>query len=84
MCTFLVLPHYIKLYTQNGGEFMINIKSNITISVPGNTTPEEIKIIRQEFNKSELSQEYKLNIIVSGCADPVENFGTFLASWIKK
>ena len=60
------------------------MKGNITISVPNNTTQEEIKKIRQEFNESELSKEYRLNLIVSGCAEPIENLGAFLASYIKK
>lgn len=59
-------------------------KGNITISVPSGTTAEEIKNIRQEFNENELSKEYRLNIIVSGCAEPIENFGVFLASYVKK
>lgn len=60
---------------------MINKKDSITIFVPNDT---DIKSIRQEFQASELSKEYKLNIIVSGCAEPISNFGYFLASWIKK
>ena len=63
---------------------MTNKKGNITISVPNDITAEEIKHIRQEFNKSELSKEYRLNIIVSGCAEPTANFGAFLASYVKK
>ena len=60
------------------------MKGNITISVPNDTTSEEIKNIRKEFNESELSKEYRLNIIVSGHADPVSNLGAFLASYVKK
>lgn len=60
------------------------MKSSITISVPNGTTEEEIKNIRQEFNASELSKEYRLNIIISGCADPISNLGAFLASYVKK
>lgn len=60
------------------------MKSNITISVPNGTTADEIKNIRQEFSKSELSKEYRLNIIVSGCADPITNLGAFLVSYAKK
>jgi hypothetical protein len=59
-------------------------KGNITISVPNDTTAEDIKNIRQEFNKSELSKEYRLNIIISGCAEPIFNLGAFLASYAKK
>ena len=62
----------------------MNKKSNITISVPSNTTEGDIKHIRQEFNKSEMSKEYRLNIIISGYADPVSNLATFLASYVKK
>lgn len=60
------------------------MKGNITISVPNDTTSEEIKNIRQEFNKNELSKEYRLNIIISGLAEPIANFGAFLASYTKK
>ena len=63
---------------------MMNKKGNITISVPNDTTVEEIKNIRQEFNESELSKEYRLNIIISGHAEPTTNFGAFLASYTKK
>ena len=59
-------------------------KGNITISVPNDTTAEEIKNIRQEFNKSELSKEYRLNIIISGCTEPISNLAAFLASYAKK
>lgn len=59
-------------------------KGNITIAIPNDTTTEEIKSIRQEFNKSEWSKEYRLNIIISGCAEPISNFGEFLASYVKK
>lgn len=59
-------------------------KGNITISVPNDTTVEEIKNIRQKFNKSELSKEYRLNIIISGYAEPIFNLGTFLASYAQK
>ena len=60
------------------------MKGNITISVPNDTTKEELKKIRQEFSESELSKQYRLNIIISGCAEPIENLGAFLASYIKK
>ena len=60
------------------------MKGNITISVPNDTTSEEIKNIRKEFNESELSKEYRLNIIVNGHADPVSNLGAFLTSYTKK
>lgn len=63
---------------------MMNKKGNITISVPNNTTEEDIKHIRQEFNKSDMSKEYRLNIIISGCAEPISNIGSFLASYVKK
>lgn len=59
----------------------MNKKDSITILVPNEA---DIKNIRQEFNKSELSKEYKLNIIISGRAEPISNIGSFLASWIKK
>ena len=62
----------------------MNKKGNITISVPNNMTKEDIKHIRQEFNKDEISKEYRLNIIVSGCQEPIQNLGAFLASYTKK
>lgn len=63
---------------------MMNKKGNITISVPNNTTEEDIKHIRQEFNKTDMSKEYRLNIIISGSKEPISNFGTFLAAYTKK
>ena len=63
---------------------MTNKKANITISVPNNITAEEIKNIRQEFKSSELSKDYRLNIIISGHADPTSNLGVFLSSYVKK
>jgi hypothetical protein len=59
-------------------------KGNITISVPNDTTAEDIKNIRQEFSNNKLSKEYRLNIIISGCAEPISNLGAFLASYAKK
>lgn len=63
---------------------MMNKKGNITISVPNNTTEEDIKHIRQEFNKSDMSKEYRLNIIISGSKEHISNFGAFLAAYTKK
>ena len=60
------------------------MKGNITISVPNDITKEELKTMRQEFNQSEISKDYRLNIIVSGCTDPISNLGAFLASYVKK
>jgi hypothetical protein len=60
------------------------MKGNITISVPNNITKEELKTIRQEFNQSAMSKDYRLNIIISGCAEPISNLGAFLASYVKK
>ena len=60
------------------------MKGSITISIPNNTTIEEIKKIRQEFNESKFSKEYRLNIIVSGHDEPISNLGAFLASYVKK
>lgn len=56
-------------------------KGSITIFVPNDA---DIKNIRQEFQSSELSKEYRLNIIISGCAEPISNLGSFLASYVKK
>lgn len=63
---------------------MVDKKGSITISVPSDISEEEIKNIRQEFYKSELSKEYRLNIIVGGHEDPVLNIGAFLAAYVKK
>lgn len=60
------------------------MKGNITISVQNGTTKEKLKNIRQEFKNSELSKDYRLNIIISGQADPISNLGAFLASYTKK
>lgn len=59
-------------------------KGYITISVPNNTTYEDIKEIRKQFKESEYAKQYRLNIIISGCTDTVENFGAFLAAWKNK
>ena len=60
------------------------MKGNITISVPNDISTIELKNIREEFNKNELSKEYKLNILISGYAEPISNLGVFLASYVKK
>lgn len=62
----------------------MNKKTSITISVPNNTTQEEIKEIRQLFKESQYSKDHMLNIIVSGHEDHIENLGAFLMAWIKK
>ena len=46
-------------------------KQSITISVPNNTTQDEIRKIRQLFNE-QYSTEYKLNILISGSQDMKE------------
>ena len=43
-------------------------KQSITISVPNNTTQDEIREIRQLFNE-QYGSEYKLNILISGNQD---------------
>lgn len=48
---------------------MAKRKSYITISVPNNTTQEEIKNIRRQFQESEYAKDYRLNILVSGNED---------------
>ena len=60
------------------------MKGNITISVPNNIKKEELKTMRQEFNQSEMAKDYRLNIIISGYAEPISNLGAFLASYAKK
>lgn len=52
-------------------------KQSITISVPNNTTLEEIKEIRQLFNE-QYGIEYKLNILISG----EENMKSVLADFL--
>ena len=46
-------------------------KQSITISVPNNTTQDEIKEIRHLFNE-QYGEEYKLNILISGNQDMKE------------
>lgn len=41
----------------------------ITISVPNNTTKEEIKEIRKQFLNNSIYKDYKLNILISGNND---------------
>lgn len=48
-------------------------KGTITICVDNSTTQEEIRSIRDEFSKDELSKMYKLNILVSGTGCLKEN-----------
>lgn len=62
---------------------MAKRKSYITISVPNNTTQEEIKEVRKQFKESEYAKDYILNIIISGHEDHIANFGAFLVSWTK-
>ena len=63
---------------------MTEEKGSITISVPSNTTLDEIKNIRQQFKKSKYSNEYKLNILISGTENTVENLGSLLVAYAKK
>lgn len=58
-------------------------KESITISVPSNITKEEIKEIRQLFQKDELSKSYKLNILVSGEEDIKAVLGNVLIEKIR-
>jgi hypothetical protein len=59
-------------------------KGTITISVPNDTTHEEIKQIRNEYKQSEYYKDYKLNIIISGEDDIKKALSRFLAERIKK
>jgi hypothetical protein len=77
MCT------YIKNIQIKWREFMAKRKNYITISVPNDTTQEEIKNIRRQFQESEYAKDYILNIIISGYEDHIKNFGAFLAAWTK-
>ena len=63
---------------------MIEKKGTITMSVPNDTTAEQIKEIREQFKQSEDAKNYRLNIIISGTADPIENLGAFLKAWKNK
>ena len=58
-------------------------KGYIAISVPNNTTQEEIKNIRHQFQESEYAKDYILNIIISGHEDHIKNLGAFLTAWNK-
>ena len=62
---------------------MAKRKSYMTISVPNNTTQEEIKNIRRQFQESEYAKDYELNIIISGHEDHIKNLGAFLVAWNK-
>lgn len=48
-------------------------KGTITISVPKETTQEEIHIIRNKYKN-----KYKVNIVISGNSDPKEIIKNFL------
>lgn len=48
-------------------------KGIITICVDNSTTEDEIRGIRDEFSKDELSKTYKLNMLVSGTGCLKEN-----------
>ena len=74
---------YLK-YTTKWREFMTEKKGTITISVPNETTTKQIKEIREQFKQSEDAKNYRLNIIISGTADPIENLGAFLKAWKNK
>lgn len=58
-------------------------KQLITISVPNNTTKEEIKEIRQLFKNDELSKSYKLNILISGEQDMRSVLADFLIERVR-
>ena len=58
-------------------------KRTITIYVDNNTTPNEIKDIRNEFKKNEYYKNYQLNIIISGNNDMKTVLKQFLLSLIK-
>jgi hypothetical protein len=74
---------YIKNIPIKWREFMAKGKSYITISMPNDTTQEEIKNIRRQFQESEYAKDYVLNIIISGHEDHIKNFGAFLTAWTK-
>ena len=57
-------------------------KGSITISVPSTTTQEEIKEIREQFNKNETMKGYRLNILISGNEKFQENLYNFVKSMV--
>ena len=57
-------------------------KGTITISLPSNTTPEEIKEIRTQFKQCKQYKDYKLNILISGNEDLKENLKKFLKTML--
>lgn len=56
-------------------------KGSMTILVPNNTTQDELKKIRDKFNTGEHAKDYRLNIIISGQGNHIENLGSFLKAW---
>ena len=57
-------------------------KGSITISVPSTITQEEIKEIREQFNKNETMKGYRLNILISGNEKFQENLYNFVKSMV--
>lgn len=62
---------------------MTNKKESITITIPNNTTDEEIKNIRQQFKKDKRYKDYRINIIISGHDDLCQSLGGFLIATLK-
>ena len=56
-------------------------KGSMTILVPNNTTQDELKKIRHQFKQGEYAKDYRLNIIISGTDNHIENLGAFLKAW---
>lgn len=57
-------------------------KESITITVPNNTTKEEIKEIRKIF-KNQYESEYKLNILISGKEEMKSVLADFLLEKVR-
>jgi hypothetical protein len=75
---------YIKNIPIKWREFIAKGKGYITISVPNNTTQEDIKKIRYEFSQSEYAKDYKLNILVSGNEDIKKTLSNIILEEIRR
>lgn len=58
-------------------------KESITICVENNITNEELRTIRNNFKSNGYSDKYRLNIIVSGNDNAIDNIGGFILSNLK-
>ena len=58
-------------------------KESITICVDNSVTHEELKRIRNNFKAQGYAEKYRLNIIISGNANTVDNLSSFLLEKVK-